>query len=408
MAGHPVMVFLNHHQIVDLRADHLSWKDIAILLDISPKVLRRWRRDNFMVVQDNKYTDITEHDLDKCLKNIMVLHRSRGEIICKGLLESEFGVFVKWTTFRACILRVDPLGPWWRKFPRINRGLHQSPGPNYTWHLDSNHKLRSGKMVIHGCIDGFSRYIKYLVCCDNNRSITVLNLFRDCVQRDVVPQRIYTDQGGENIQVAHYMLATRGPGHHGDTIMVGKSVHNQRIERLWRDINHITYMYKMYFHILSNQHNIDLDDPANRYVINRLFIPLINEELDETRRGYNQHKMRTMDRKSQSPNKAVQRLPQFGIQAPLHVLLPPPNDEFLDYHGIVVEANVCPLTEVKKQHFEVMIPSLQLHILKEAVMVEGQLNPVLDADGVMQAKYAYFDLKVTYALYVYDAIVNAV
>jgi hypothetical protein len=263
-------------------------------------------------------------------------------------------------------------------------------------------------MVIHGCIDGFSRHIKYLVCCDNNKSITVLNLFRDCVQRDVVPQRIYTDQGGENIQVAHYMIATRGPGHNGDTIMVGKSVHNQRIERLWRDINHITYMYKMYFHILDNQHNIDLDDPANRYIINRLFLPLINEELDETRRGYNHHKMRTMDRKHQSPNEARKCLPQFGIPAPINVLLPPPNDNFLDYHGIVVEANVCPLNEVKKNDFETLIPCLRLSVLKDALMVDGPLNPVLDADGVMQSKYDYFDQKVTYALYVYTVIANAV
>ena len=142
MAGRPVIVFVHHHEVMELRAKHLSWKTIAIRLNISPSTLKRWRRDNFVAEQDNKYTGINEQELDVCLKNIMLLHRGRGEIICKGLLESEFGIFLKWSTFRSCILRVDPHGPWWRKFPRINRGLYQSPGPNYTWHLDSRRRRR--------------------------------------------------------------------------------------------------------------------------------------------------------------------------------------------------------------------------------------------------------------------------
>lgn len=339
----------------------------------------------------------------------MILNRDRGEIFCKGFLQSEFGIFVKWKRFRESILRVDPNGPWQRSFPRINRGVYVSPGPNYTWHLDSNHKLRVGKLVIHGCIDGFSRHIKYLVCCDNNRSATVFDLFRECVLTAGVPQRIYTDQGGENIGVATYMLHVRGPGHNNDTIMVGKSVHNVRIERLWRDINHVTYMYKMYFHLLDNQHHVDFTDPGQRYVINRLFIPLINDELDVMRRGYNEHnlKMRTMDRKRQSPNEAVRSLPQFGIPAPPNAPLPLPDDNFLNYHGIVVEANICPLPPDRKHDFEVLVPSLRLHTLKQACMIPGQLNPVEDADGVMQSMYTYFDDKVSHALNTYNEIANA-
>lgn len=407
MAGRPAHIFINHGVIVQLRARHLSWATISELLHVTPKTLLRWRHLHLLIDDDSKYTVIDDQDLDNCLKDIMLFNRDRGEIICKGSLQSQHGIFIKWKRFRESILRVDPIGPWWRSFPRINRGVYVSPGPNHTWHLDSNHKLRVGKLVIHGCIDGYSRHIKYLVCCDNNRSATVFNLFRDCVLVTGVPQRVYTDQGGENIGVATYMVDVRGHGHNGDTVMVGKSVHNVRIERLWREINHVTRMYKLYFHILDNQHNVNMADPGQRYVINRLFIPLLNDELDVARRGYNEHKMRTMDRKRQSPNEAVQCLPQFGIPAPPDAPLPVPDDNFLHYHGIVVENNICPLPDDRKQDFEIMVPSLRLHLLKAACMIPGQLNPVGDADGVMQAMFNYFDEKVNYALHVYNAIANA-
>jgi DNA invertase Pin-like site-specific DNA recombinase len=51
MAGRPVIVFLNHHEIVELRAQHLPWKTIANRLNISPRTLKRWRQVNFAVDQ---------------------------------------------------------------------------------------------------------------------------------------------------------------------------------------------------------------------------------------------------------------------------------------------------------------------------------------------------------------------
>ena len=84
--------------------------------------------------------------------------------------------------------------------------------------------------VIHGGIDGYSRYIVYLLCSTNNRKETVLNLFEQALQESGVPSRIRTDKGGENVMVWEKMIELRGPNI--GSYIAGSSVHNQRIERL--------------------------------------------------------------------------------------------------------------------------------------------------------------------------------
>ena len=44
-----------------------------------------------------------------------------------------------------------------------------------------------------------------------------------------------TDHGTENVGVADNMLAARDC-EHGTAVITGRSVHNQRIERVWRDL----------------------------------------------------------------------------------------------------------------------------------------------------------------------------
>ena len=64
---------------------------------------------------------------------------------------------------RDSIHRVDPEGILERSHKAIKRVVYRSHGPHHDWHMDGNHKLIRWGIVIHGCIDGCSRNIIYLV-----------------------------------------------------------------------------------------------------------------------------------------------------------------------------------------------------------------------------------------------------
>ena len=97
-------------------------------------------------------------------------------------------------------------------------------------------------MVVHGAIDGYSRLILYLKCASNNRSTTVYECFLHAVQNFGLPSRVRSDQGSENVLVATHMLERRGCDR--NSMLTGSSTHNQRIERLWRDMHaSVTVLY---------------------------------------------------------------------------------------------------------------------------------------------------------------------
>ena len=104
-----------------------------------------------------------------------------------------------------------------------------------------------------GCeVDGYTRAIVYVQCSGNNRADTVLQLFVEATDTFGVPSRVRSDQGRENIMVARYMLANRVL--HRGSMIVGSSVHNQRIERLWRDLHHcVTVLYYRLFYYLVHE-----------------------------------------------------------------------------------------------------------------------------------------------------------
>ena len=67
------------------------------------------------------------------------------------------------------------------------------------------------KIVLHGFIDGYSRYVLGLRASDNNRAETVLRLFQSLVGVFGFPSRVRGDHGTENFSVARLQESVRGP-----------------------------------------------------------------------------------------------------------------------------------------------------------------------------------------------------
>ena len=143
---------------------------------------------------------------------------------------------------------------------------------------DGHHKLVRWRFVTHAGIDGYSRTVVYMRCSSNNRSSTVLSAFLEGVQRFGVPSRVRCDCGGENVHVARYMLHNRGSDR--NSIIVGSSTHNQRIERLLRDYHAcVTMLYYRLFYFLESQGLLEHTNQVCLYALEYVYLPRINPVL---------------------------------------------------------------------------------------------------------------------------------
>ncbi|KAF3980601.1 MAG: hypothetical protein HFP76_01275 [Methylococcales symbiont of Iophon sp. n. MRB-2018] len=107
-----------------------------------------------------------------------------------------------------------------------------------------------------------------------------------------LPSRVRSDQGGENVLVAQHMLEHRGLDR--GSIIVGSSVHNQRVERIWRDMHRcVTIIYYRLFYFMESQGHLNPISERDLFALHFVFLPRIRRSLAIFQEGWNNHGIRT-------------------------------------------------------------------------------------------------------------------
>lgn len=263
---------------------------IADLFSCSKRTIER-RMQQYGIRMRERYSNISDRDLMDLVLTLTYSNPNLGERSVDGILRSS-GIVVQRQRVRDALWSVDPEGVLLRLRHSLHRREYDVEAPNSLWHVDAYHKLVRWKIVIHGGIDGYSRVVIYLQASTNNTSDTAFEAFRKGVSEYGLPSRVRTDKGGENVGIGEYMLQSRGIGR--GSIIMGRSVHNQRIERLWRDL--FTGCISFYYHLFYQMEDmciLDCNNDIDLFCLQRVFLPKIQIHLNTFRIGWCNHRLRT-------------------------------------------------------------------------------------------------------------------
>nr|XP_040039706.1 uncharacterized protein LOC120823631 isoform X2 [Gasterosteus aculeatus aculeatus] len=300
---------------------------IAAMFGVSKRTIRRCMQQHSLRKTD-LYSAVNDEELDHIVSEIHRSHPNTGYKLMRGHLNAR-GVRVPISRLQESLRRVDAEGVYMRRLRLrvLRRRQYFVPGPNSLWHIDGHHKLIRWRFVVHGGVDGFSRLVVYLTVAGNNRAHTVLQSFIAAVEQYGLPSRVRSDKGGENADVAEFMIRSRGTDRNSH--ITGRSVHNQRIERMWRDVyEHALDLFYQIFTSLEDQGTLNPDNEVHLFALHWIFFPLVQQSLDSFRDAWNFHGLRT--ERNQSPQQLWRRYREQGPEEdPTEI----PEEYGIDWNG---------------------------------------------------------------------------
>ena len=281
-------------EVMSLRSLDYSWTKISEMVGVSRSTLYRRLKEAGIMTDDS--TQITNNDLHDTIKRIKLDFPGDGEVLMRSHL-LRVGVKVPRQWLRDSIHRVDHEKTVARRSTVVKHRVYSVDQPNSVRHLDSHHKLIKWRFITHAAIDGFSRIITNITCTNNNKSETVLQQLLLGAREFGLPLRVRTDHGGENIKVWEHMLTA----YNNDTsrVITGSSAHNERIERLWRDVHRsVTSHFADTFRKLESENILDPLNEVDLYCLHYIYMPRICKALSEFQQSWNNHKLSTEGNKT--------------------------------------------------------------------------------------------------------------
>jgi len=280
---------LNMDQIAEYTKEGFTNKRIAAMLGVSIRTIERTKSEFHI---KRTWTDISDETL---MGTVAELKRQDDTYLGGSMLQGKLltvGIRVPRHRVRTTLAVVDPIGSSIRWAESTSRRTYWVARPNSLWHIDGWHGLRRWRFVVHAGIDGKSRLLTYIVSSPDNTKVAGYNAFISGVNNYGWPLRVRGDQGGENYDVCRAMLIMRGIG--VGAFIAGKSTHNQRIERLWRDLMaSCGRLYYETFHHMEVHGVLDPEDDVDVWILHYVYQPRFNRALVEFQLTWNNHKVRT-------------------------------------------------------------------------------------------------------------------
>ena len=270
----PCVVVVSEEHLSLLLEHHFTETAIVKLFNVSLRTIRR-KITEYGLDNQASYSDINDSELDMFTQQFVIMHPFSGQRSLERYLRN-LGLRIQRYKLQNSLMRVDPSGVCKHLRQSLHQRKYSVAMPNSLWHIDGLHRLIRWRIVIHGAIDGFSRLPVYLGASSNNKAETVLQHFLKAIQLYGLPSRVRCDHGRENMMISQFMLThpDRGPGR--GSCITGRGVHNQRIERFWRDLftGCISFFYNL-FYMLEDRNLLDPGSEIDLFALHYIYLPRI-------------------------------------------------------------------------------------------------------------------------------------